>query len=81
MSNRQVIIAFQHQMIGTAHVMCRSLGDRAHVGGHDKALSLIFDAESHTLDIVAGLKGGDFHVQDTERNLLEDGHMMVGDAA
>jgi len=76
-----VIVALNHQVIGAAHVVCRPLGDDAHICGHDKALALILDAESHTLDIVLGLKCRDFQVHHPEGNFLEHRHMMIADAA
>ena len=68
-------------MIGLAHVVGCTLGDNTRVGGNYKALSLILNAESHTLDVVTGLKGGNLHIQHAEGDFLENGHMAVGDAS
>ena len=77
----QVIIALNHQVVGTAHIMGRAVGNHTHIGSDDKTLALVLDAEAHALDVMTGLKSGDFHVQNPERYLLENGHMVVADAA
>jgi len=76
-----VIVTLNHQIVGEVHIVGRALGDGAHVGSHNKTLPLILDAEAHALNIVARFKGSNLHVQHTERDLLENRHMKVLDAA
>ena len=77
----QVIVTFDHQVVGTAHVVGCAVGNDAHVGRHDKVFPLIFDVKTHALHVMACLKSRDFHIRHPEGNLLENGDMVILDAA
>ena len=77
-----VVVALNHQEVGLADVELGALGDFPHVGGHHEIMPPSLDKEAHIVGGVMGsVEGGDSHSRHFERNLLEDVHVVVLDAA
>ena len=62
--------------------MVGTLGNHAHVGGHDKGLVLVADGEADVVAaVVAGLEGSDGEAAGLELEFLVNGLVIVGYAA